>query len=55
MFATFSSLFSEIYHFSPGADGLVFIGPGVGYLLATLFGAKVSNKIYSKVSIGIFQ
>jgi hypothetical protein len=54
MFATFSSLFSEVYHFSPGADGLVFIGPGVGYFIATLFGAEVSNIIYSKVSTAIF-
>lgn len=56
MFATFSSLFSEVYHFfSHGADGLVFIGPGIGYLAATLFGAKISNKIYSKVSITIYR
>jgi hypothetical protein len=51
MFATFPTLFSEVYHFRNGVGGLAFIGPGVGYMAATLFGARISGKIYSMVSI----
>ncbi|KAG2152116.1 major facilitator superfamily domain-containing protein [Suillus cothurnatus] len=46
MFATFPDLFSEVYHFSIGIGGLTYIGIGVGFLTATLFGARVSDKIY---------
>lgn len=47
MFATFPGLFSEVYHFSVGIGGLAYIGTGVGFLAATLFGAKFSAKIYT--------
>jgi MFS family permease len=50
MFATFPSLFSEVYHFSSGIDGLAFIGPGVGYMMATVFGGQISTKIYSTLA-----
>jgi len=50
MFATFPSLFSEVYHFSSGVDGLAYIGPGVGYVMAALFGAQISTKIYSTLA-----
>jgi hypothetical protein len=50
MIATFPGLFSEVYHFSSGIGGLAYIGPGIGYLLAALFGAQISSKIYSAVS-----
>ncbi|KAG1820299.1 multidrug resistance protein 4 [Suillus subaureus] len=46
MFATFPDLFSEVYHFGTGIGGLTYIGTGVGFLTATLFGARVSDKIY---------
>lgn len=46
MFATFPSLFSEVYHFSVGVGGLAYIGLGVGFIFAAIFGAKMSNKIY---------
>ncbi|KAG2336185.1 multidrug resistance protein 4 [Suillus weaverae] len=46
MFATFPSLFSEVYHFSIGIGGLTYIGLGVGFISAAIFGAKLSNKIY---------
>ncbi|KAG2042966.1 major facilitator superfamily domain-containing protein [Suillus americanus] len=46
MFATFPDLFSKVYHFSIGIGGLTYLGTGVGFLTATLFGARVSDKIY---------
>jgi multidrug resistance protein len=46
MFATFPILFSEVYHFNIGIGGLTYIGLGVGFILAAIFGAKLSNKIY---------
>jgi uncharacterized membrane protein len=50
MFTTFPGLFSDIYHFSTGVGGLAYIGLGVGFVSATIFGAKISNKIYTTVS-----
>ncbi|KAG1741333.1 multidrug resistance protein 4 [Suillus lakei] len=46
MFATFPSLFSEVYHFSIGIGGLAYTGLGVGFILATIVSAKLSNKVY---------
>ncbi|KAG1779832.1 major facilitator superfamily domain-containing protein [Suillus placidus] len=46
MFATFPDLFSKVYHFSTGIGGLTYLGTGVGFLAATLFGARVSGKMY---------
>ncbi|KAG1753909.1 major facilitator superfamily domain-containing protein [Suillus paluster] len=46
MFATFPDLFSKVYHFSIGIGGLAYLGIGFGFLTATLFGAKLSDKIY---------
>ncbi|KAG1850207.1 major facilitator superfamily domain-containing protein [Suillus subalutaceus] len=46
MFATFPNLFSEVYHFSTGISGLTYIGLGFGFISATIFGAKLSGKIY---------
>ncbi|KAG1817711.1 multidrug resistance protein 4 [Suillus subaureus] len=46
MFATFPTLFSEVYHFDIGIGGLAYIGLGVGFISAAIFGAKLSNKIY---------
>lgn len=51
MFATFPDLFSNIYHFGTGVGGLAYIGLGVGFFGASLFGAKISDKIYSTVRI----
>ncbi|KAG2108330.1 hypothetical protein BD769DRAFT_1500101 [Suillus cothurnatus] len=46
MFATFPNLFSEVYHFSIGINGLTYIGLGFGFISATIFGVKLSGKIY---------
>ncbi|KAG2369917.1 multidrug resistance protein 4 [Suillus spraguei] len=50
MFATFPDLFSDVYHFSIGIGGLAYIGIGVGFLTATLFGAKFSAMIYTHLA-----
>ncbi|KAG2076656.1 multidrug resistance protein 4 [Suillus decipiens] len=46
MFTTFPDLFSEVYHFNVGMVGLTYIGFGVGFISAAIFGTKLSNKIY---------
>ncbi|KAH7887863.1 multidrug resistance protein 4 [Phlebopus sp. FC_14] len=50
MFATFPDLFTEVYHFSVGVGGLAYIGLGLGFLLATIFGAKISDQIYAHLA-----
>ncbi|KAG2066879.1 multidrug resistance protein 4 [Suillus decipiens] len=50
MFATFPDLFSKVYHFSVGIGGLAYLGTGVGFLIATVFGVKVSTKIYAHLA-----
>ena len=52
---TFAALFSDVYHFSRGNVGLAYIGPGVGYVIAAIVGAQMSNKIYSTVSTAIYK
>jgi predicted MFS family arabinose efflux permease len=49
MLATFSSLFLEVYHFAPRNIGLAYLGPGIGYIAASVFGARISDKLYSAV------
>ncbi|KAF7302176.1 SAP domain-containing protein [Mycena indigotica] len=50
MFATFSTLFSEVYGFGTGIGGLTYIGLGVGFMLATIFSARWGNDIYLSLS-----
>lgn len=49
MFATFPNLFSEVYHWSVGIGGLAYIGLGIGFILSAIMGAKVSDKLYSRL------
>ncbi|KAL1725148.1 major facilitator superfamily domain-containing protein, partial [Schizophyllum commune] len=46
MFATFSAFFSKTYGFKAGVGGLVYIGIGIGSLVAVIIGAKVGDRIY---------
>ncbi|KAF9530281.1 multidrug resistance protein 4 [Crepidotus variabilis] len=46
MFATFAEFFAETYHFSPGVGGLAYLGLGVGFFIATIFGAKFADGVY---------
>ncbi|KAI6130537.1 major facilitator superfamily domain-containing protein [Pisolithus croceorrhizus] len=49
MFATFPNLFSEVYHWSIGIGGLAYIGLGLGFMLSTISGAKISDKLYLRL------
>ncbi|KAF8966560.1 multidrug resistance protein 4 [Flammula alnicola] len=50
MFSTFATLFSETYGFGPGVGGLAYLGLGVGFMVATLFGAKFADQLYRTLS-----
>ncbi|KAJ7284441.1 major facilitator superfamily domain-containing protein [Mycena rebaudengoi] len=50
MFSTFSIIFHRTYGFSSESGGLVFLGPGIGNLLALAVGGKTSEVIYRKLS-----
>ena len=41
--------FKEAYGFGPGIGGLVYLGLGTGFVVSTLFGAKIANDVYKKV------
>jgi len=49
MFATFASFFGKTYHFKAGIAGLAYLGLGIGFILATIFGAKFADSIYKYV------
>lgn len=44
-----SDLFTEVYHFSVGISGLAYLGLGVGFIIASVFSAKMSSQIYRRV------
>jgi len=46
MFTTFPILFSDTYGFNTEIGGLVYLGLGIGFVVATLFGAKTANQMY---------
>jgi len=50
MFATFPDLFATVYGFSVGIAGLAYLGLGLGFLAATLFGARISDQIYHRLA-----
>ncbi|GLB42015.1 putative multidrug resistance protein 4 [Lyophyllum shimeji] len=45
-FATFAEFFRVTYGFKPGVGGLAYLGLGIGFILATLFGAKTADQVY---------
>ncbi|KAI0750934.1 multidrug resistance protein 4 [Daedaleopsis nitida] len=49
MFAVFPEVFSGIYGFSVGTGGLAYIGLGVGFFSATLFGAYFADGVYARL------
>jgi len=49
IFTTFPTLFSDIYGWGPGVSGLAYLGPGIGFLVATALGTPLMNKIYLTV------
>ncbi|KAH9478455.1 Efflux pump radE [Psilocybe cubensis] len=46
MFATFGSLFSVTYGFKAGIGGLVYLGLGIGFFSATIFGSIFADRVY---------
>ncbi|KAG7093576.1 hypothetical protein E1B28_007245 [Marasmius oreades] len=50
MFATFARLFHDNYGFGAGIGGLVYLGLGTGFMLATYFGASISDNIYLRLA-----
>jgi len=50
MFTTFPDLFANVYGFSAGISGLCYIGLGVGFLIATIFGASYADRAYHSLS-----
>ncbi|KAI0352812.1 multidrug resistance protein 4 [Trametes cingulata] len=49
MFAVFPDVFTGIYGFSIGTGGLAYIGLGVGFFSATLFGAYFADQVYARL------
>lgn len=47
----FPALFLNTYHFSVGTSGLAYIGLGVGFILASVIGARAGDTIYKKVKV----
>jgi hypothetical protein len=46
-----AAVFSTDYGFNTGAGGLAYLGLGVGFLIAALFGAKFGSETYRRVSV----
>jgi len=46
MFVSFPTFFRTTYGFGPGIGGLVYLGLGFGFFIATFAGAIFSNKVY---------
>jgi len=46
MFTTFASFFANTYGFKAGVGGLTYLGLGIGFFLATIFGAKSADQVY---------
>lgn len=45
------AFFKKTYGFAPGVGGVAYLGLGVGFFLATIFGAKFADQIYKHVSL----
>jgi hypothetical protein len=50
---TLADVFSTDYGFNIGTGGLAYLGLGVGFILASPFGAKFGSEIYNKVSLAV--
>ncbi|KAF8234590.1 MFS general substrate transporter [Tricholoma matsutake] len=47
MFCTFGNFFSTTYGFNAGIGGLAYLGLGIGFFTATVFGAQWADQIYT--------
>jgi hypothetical protein len=50
---TLADVFSTDYGFNIGAGGLAYLGLGVGFTAASLFGAKFGSEMYKRVSVAV--
>ena len=50
---TLADVFSTDYGFNIGAGGLAYLGLGVGFMAASLFGAKFGGEVYKQVSVAV--
>ena len=50
LFTTFPIVFQDVYGFSPGITGLTYMGVGLGFLLAILFGIPQIDKQYRRLT-----
>ncbi|KAG6830106.1 hypothetical protein H0H92_002155 [Tricholoma furcatifolium] len=50
MWMSLTPFFAETYGFGAGIGGLTYLGLGVGFFIATIIGAKFSDKIYRYLS-----
>jgi len=50
MFTVFPDLFMKKYHFSTGITGLTYSGLGVGFLLGSLLGGKLMDRLYNRLA-----
>ena len=48
-----TDVFSTDYGFDIGAGGLAYLGLGVGFMIASLFGAKFGSEMYQRVSVAV--
>ncbi|KAK2461288.1 hypothetical protein APHAL10511_006815 [Amanita phalloides] len=46
MFSTFADFFQSTYGFKAGVGGLTYLGLGVGFMLAVIFGARTAAQVY---------
>jgi hypothetical protein len=51
----FAELFANVYGFSPGIEGLCYIGLGLGFMVATVIGASIADKMYLTVRLSFFS
>ena len=52
LFTTFTPVFEEGYHFSPGTAGLSYLGLGVGTLIGVIFNGYASDRLMARSSKG---
>ena len=50
---TLADVFSTVYGFNTGIGGLAYLGLGVGFVAASIFGAKFGSETYRIVSVTV--
>jgi len=50
MFVTFPTLFSDVYGWNEGVDGLAYLGPGIGFFVAVIAAGQITSVTYTYLS-----